>query len=87
MVSKRRRLLLIAIPAVYVGAFFLWVPAHMAAVRWHAYWLIRPIDGYDLLAYRWWIDRMPGESWIVKVRGANSKWWCYQFSTCTVQEQ
>jgi len=85
MTKIRRRILLAAIPAVYLGFFFMLAPARMAAVEWRAYSLLRPISAYDSVAHQWWVSRLADDNWIVKLRAANTIWWCHQFETCTLK--
>lgn len=85
MNGKRHSIFLFASPVVYVLLFFLWAPAHMVAIRWHAYFLVTAIDGYDKVAHQWWVAYLGQDNWLVKVRVANTIWWCRKFEACKVQ--
>lgn len=85
MSKKGRHMLLAALPVIYVSLFFLYAPAHLAAISWKAYWLVRPLDAYNNVAYQWWLEQLSRENWLVRIRNANNIWWCRQFTTCSVE--
>lgn len=85
MNAKHPRLLWLILPLAYVALFFIWAPAHMAATRYGAHFLVPAIDGYNRIAYHWWFSALSEDNWIVRIGTQYNAWWCHQFTTCTVQ--